>query len=264
MSLLITSYITDTQSSFYAMWAVETVKSAAIVIVMDILTAGKSDLWEEKSQSLGMNDMAFFASTTFIKSISHFYLIPLIEQDSAFHHYSLLVFIIKSFCFEIVFDLLHYWTHRIAHSNALVYKWIHKSHHKYNHPNAFTTFYMSPLDVSLTYCLPLAVSLYVVPLNRWQFNLMTTFLTYQEVGGHLNKQMAPTSSFAQCVWIPRILRIELHTEDHNLHHTKVICNFSKRFSLWDKVFGTYRSGIKSVIIADDDGNDTSRAGTTTA
>ena len=33
--------------------------------------------------------------------------------------------------------------------------------------------------------------------------------------------------------------MELYVEDHDLHHLKGNCNFSKRFSLWDRVFGTF-------------------------
>ena len=50
--------------------------------------------------------------------------------------------------------------------------------------------------------------------------------------------MRPTSSFPQCIWLPRLFNIELYTEDHDLHHSRNNCNYSKRFSLWDKIFKT--------------------------
>lgn len=36
-------------------------------------------------------------------------------------------------------------------------------------------------------------------------------------------------------WLPRLFNFQLKVEeDHDLH-----CNYSKRFTLWDKVFGTF-------------------------
>ena len=49
------------------------------------------------------------------------------------------------------------------------------------------------------------------------------------------------SCFPQFMWIPRYLNIDLNKADHFLHHIDSNCNFSKRFTLWDKIFGTYRS-----------------------
>jgi sterol desaturase/sphingolipid hydroxylase (fatty acid hydroxylase superfamily) len=40
--------------------------------------------------------------------------------------------------------------------------------------------------------------------------------------------------------LPKWLNIELYCEDHDIHHSVNNCNYSKRFSLWDKVFGTFK------------------------
>jgi sterol desaturase/sphingolipid hydroxylase (fatty acid hydroxylase superfamily) len=57
-----------------------------------------------------------------------------------------------------------------------------------------------------------------------QFNFLLVYKEYIEICG------------------PECLGIQLHTEDHDLHHTSSQCNYGKRFCLWDKVFGTYASG----------------------
>lgn len=36
-----------------------------------------------------------------------------------------------------------------------------------------------------------------------------------------------------------MLQIELRADDHQRHHIQASCNFSKRFSLWDKLLGTW-------------------------
>jgi sterol desaturase/sphingolipid hydroxylase (fatty acid hydroxylase superfamily) len=65
-----------------------------------------------------------------------------------------------------------------------------------------------------------------------------TYKTYIEIAGHCGKEIN-TPSFPQFIWIPRFFDMELYTANHDLHHSSNNCNYSKRFSLWDKVFGTY-------------------------
>jgi sterol desaturase/sphingolipid hydroxylase (fatty acid hydroxylase superfamily) len=130
----------------------------------------------------------------------------------------------------------------------MLYTNIHKTHHKFSNPTADTSFYMHPVDLVLSYSVPFIISSLIVPLDsQGQLHYIITYLTYQEIAGHLGKQMYPTSSFAQFIWLPRALDIELYTEDHDLHHKKLNCNFSKRFALWDKIFSTLdRSDLKTL------------------
>jgi sterol desaturase/sphingolipid hydroxylase (fatty acid hydroxylase superfamily) len=161
-----------------------------------------------------------------------------------------MVFIAKSFIFELIFDLFHYCAHRIFHAYPFLYRNIHKKHHEIVHPSAGTTFHMSIVDLLLGYSLPLLLCTQILNMSNYmsfsclEFNLMTVYLTYQEVGGHMGKYMSPTSSFPQCIWLPKLLGIELYTEDHDLHHTKVKYNFSKRFKIWDRIFNTYKSPLQ--------------------
>ena len=74
-----------------------------------------------------------------------------------------------------------------------------------------------------------------------QFNLIITYKLFIEISGHIGKKIYPTSCFSQFMWLPKLLEIELYTEDHDLHHSMNNCNYSKRFSFWDKLFGTYKS-----------------------
>ena len=80
--------------------------------------------------------------------------------------------------------------------------------------------------------------------SPWTLRYVTVYITYQEIAGHMGKRLYPTSSFVQCIWIPRFLGIELYVEeDHDLHLAKFVVNYSKRFNLFDRLFGTYESGI---------------------
>lgn len=152
--------------------------------------------------------------------------------------WAILPWVLKSFMFEIVFDGVHYVFHRLSHNSRLLYRF-HKTHHRYSAPTVWTTYYMHPIDLIMSYSVPFAVALCFVPFTRLELALTTVYLSYIEMAGHAGKRMFPTSSFAQCVWLPRAFNIQLYTEDHDLHHQLSNCNYSKRFTLWDRLLGTY-------------------------
>jgi sterol desaturase/sphingolipid hydroxylase (fatty acid hydroxylase superfamily) len=151
-------------------------------------------------------------------------------------------FIPTSFLFEFIFDFFHYWSHRILH-HKYFYKYAHKKHHKYLHPTTIITYFQDPLDLILTNTLPILFTLSLLPwISYKQFNFLLVYKEYIEICGHSGRYVYPTGSFGQFKWLPECLGIQLHTEDHDLHHTSSQCNYGKRFCLWDKVFGTYASG----------------------
>lgn len=151
-----------------------------------------------------------------------------------------LLFIPRSFVFELLFDFFHYWTHRFGHSHPIIYNNIHKLHHNSQLINAYNTFHHSLADIILTNGIPILLAMYLFPLPRFSLILFFWFKTIVEVSGHTGKDT--TSSFLQCIYLPRWLGIELYSRDHGLHHYNPRVNFSKRFSIWDKVFGTFKSG----------------------
>ena len=155
----------------------------------------------------------------------------------------LIYFIPVSFIFEIMFDLFHYITHRIMHHNFF-YKYSHKKHHKFPHPSSITTYYQHSFDIIITNVIPTFLTLYIMSqyicISYYMFTLINMYKTYIEIAGHCGKHLVNTASFPQFIWLPRIFNIELHTKDHDLHHSINNCNYAKRFSLWDKLFGTFK------------------------
>jgi len=151
-----------------------------------------------------------------------------------------LLFIPRTFIFELLFDFFHYWTHRFGHSHPLIYNYVHKLHHSDSLVNAYNTFHHTLADIILTNAVPILLAAYLFPLPRFTLTLFFWFKTIVEVSGHTGKDT--TSSFLQFIYLPRTLGIELYSRDHGLHHYNPNVNFSKRFSIWDKVFGTFKSG----------------------
>lgn len=161
--------------------------------------------------------------------------------------YSWLLFIPQTFAFEVVFDFGHYWAHRLVHSQPWLYKLSgHKTHHQVVHATPFSTFHQELVDSVLSNVLPYFAALLVldrglgVRFTPHQLLLALGLKTYVEVAGHAGVLDSRATSFPQCVWLPRTLGIALQTKDHDLHHTHGgRNNFAKRFTLFDKLFGTY-------------------------
>jgi sterol desaturase/sphingolipid hydroxylase (fatty acid hydroxylase superfamily) len=154
-----------------------------------------------------------------------------------------LYFIPLSFMFEIVFDLFHYITHRLAHTKY-IYKYIHKKHHEYHDDTTIlASFHQDPADLLLTNLLPLYLTSKIIPFSYPQYFTFLIYKSFIEISGHLGKTINSTS-FCQFVWLPKIFNIDLHNLDHYNHHIKNNCNYSKRFNLWDKVFGTFNKYSK--------------------
>lgn len=159
----------------------------------------------------------------------------------------LLYLIPISFLFEIIFDFFHYWTHRIIHQIPFLYKKIHKIHHTFSYPNVFIAYYQHPLDLVLTNLIPTLLSIWIlqdifsIQISYYLWSIINSYKTYIEICGHSGKNIPNTSGFPQCMWLVKMLKIELYTKDHDHHHSLNNCNYSKRFSLWDKIFGTFRN-----------------------
>lgn len=186
-----------------------------------------------------------FLTSTVMETVTHLFIkINVIQFDISRNiFYELIYFIPLSFFFEIILDFFHYFTHRLLHHKYL-YKFLHKKHHKFNHPIPIITFYQDPLDIIISNSLPTIISLKIIPnISYFQFNLIIIYKNFIEIMGHTGKKVYPNTSFVQFIWLTKWLNIQFYVEDHDLHHSLNNCNYSKRFSLWDKVFCTYKSTV---------------------
>ena len=178
-------------------------------------------------------------STTAIEAVTHLF----IKEKIINHTISsnLVYFIPISFAFEFILDFFHYGTHRLLH-HKYFYAYLHKKHHTFKHPISIISFYQDPIDLCITVSIPTILSLLLIPhVSYFEFQLLMVYKVFSEISGHTGKKLAPTGCFPQLIWLPRSLSIELYTEDHDSHHSLNNCNYAKRFSFWDKVFGTYRA-----------------------
>jgi sterol desaturase/sphingolipid hydroxylase (fatty acid hydroxylase superfamily) len=148
----------------------------------------------------------------------------------------LLLFIPVSFLFEILFDFFHYWAHRASHAIPWLSHY-HHIHHSHVHLEPISAFQHHPIDLFLTNVIPFVLTAHILPVSATTCLGILWFKALVEIGGHCGK-ILKTSSFPQCIWLPRFLGIALYSQHHAEHHRCGHRMFGKRFLLWDRVFGT--------------------------
>jgi len=218
-------------------------KTITILLITKYLQRNKEYITKRKETYTTTNYLLFITSM-FVETTTHYFITTFYNFNSSNFILDFITFIPISFVFEILYDFMHYWIHRLIHTNKTLYQYLHKIHHYKNTPTYLDTYYQHPIDLILSNSIPLIVS--ILLLNRLtylQFCLITVYKTAVEIAGHTGKKTYPTSSYPQFPWLPKYLQIELYTEDHDLHHRHLNCNYAKRFSFWDKMFGTYKPTI---------------------
>ncbi|KAG6610286.1 fatty acid hydroxylase [Phytophthora cinnamomi] len=151
-------------------------------------------------------------------------------------------FIPKSLLFEVVFDFFHFTMHWVCHYSTWLYKNVHKRHHLHLHPCPLSTYEQDGVDLCLTNVLPFCLAWGLsFPFSDFQLHLLFAYKTYVEVAGHSGLEIKGFS-FPQMPLVNNFTSICLRVHDHDLHHTHPRWNFAKRFSLWDKLFRTFRPG----------------------
>ena len=136
-----------------------------------------------------------------------------------------------------MFDFFHYCTHRLSHTIPFLYSLFHSFHHRHTQATIATTFEHKIGDLVITNMIPICFTTILIQPSDYFLCLWFGYKVLEEMYGHMEIS-THASSFPQCMWLPRFFHIELYSEQHALHHRKPSVNFSKRFMLWDKVFGT--------------------------
>lgn len=180
-----------------------------------------------------------YFTSTIVEVLTNYFIYKYYTFGSDNFIYDIIILIPISFVYEIIFDFFHYTMHRLEHTNNFLYKYIHKVHHTYSHPTTELTYYHHPLDLILTNTVPQYLTLCIIPkISKRIYNLIIIYKIFIEISGHAGKNVN-ACSFHQFIWLPKLLGIEMYTEDHDTHHKLNNCNYAKRFTLWDKFFNTY-------------------------
>jgi lathosterol oxidase len=123
-------------------------------------------------------------------------------------------------------DGLLYGAHRLLHRKAL-FRAIHRVHHRWTSPTAFTAAAMHPLEFALYQSIMLA------PLFFWPMHVagLVAVLVYQNTIALLDHSGVALGSVLPWQPPPRF---------HDDHHVHFHVNYGQTLGLWDRVFGTWR------------------------
>jgi Delta7-sterol 5-desaturase len=126
----------------------------------------------------------------------------------------------------VVTDCALYWAHRLMHRRAL-FRAIHRVHHRWTSPTAFTALAMHPAEFALYQGIMLA-PLFVLPIHAAG---LIVVLVYQNLIALIDHSGVDLGSAIP--WQPPA---RFHDDHHRYFHV----NYGQTLGLWDRVFGTWR------------------------
>ncbi|KAI5457887.1 C-5 sterol desaturase [Mariannaea sp. PMI_226] len=127
--------------------------------------------------------------------------------------------------FLLFTDFCIYWIHRYEH-HPLVYKFLHKPHHKWIMPTPFASHAFHPLD-GYAQSLPYHIFPFIFPLQKMAYVALFVFVNLWSVMIHDGEFVTdnPIINGAAC---------------HSLHHSRFEVNYGQFFTGFDRLGGTYR------------------------
>jgi lathosterol oxidase len=127
--------------------------------------------------------------------------------------------------FLLFTDLCIYWIHRYLH-HPLIYKRLHKPHHKWIMPTPYASHAFHPLD-GFSQSLPYHIFPFIFPLQKMAYVVLFVFVNFWSILIHDGEYMTnnPIVNGAAC---------------HSLHHSRFEVNYGQFFTAFDRLGGTYR------------------------
>lgn len=131
----------------------------------------------------------------------------------------------------LVYELAHYWYHRMVHRNDTLWRFLHQMHHSPESLDAWGAYYLAPSDVTMFVTLQTLVLGPILGLSVGSSMIAALFLTFNGIFQHANLHTP--------MWLGYIIQ---RPESHGIHHQRGVhaYNYSD-LPLWDMVFGTFRN-----------------------
>jgi lathosterol oxidase len=122
-------------------------------------------------------------------------------------------------------DFCIYWIHRALH-HPILYRRLHKPHHKWIMPTPFASHAFHPLD-GYSQSVPYHLFPFIFPLQKFAYIALFTFIQIWTVMIHDGEYVAnsPIINGAAC---------------HTMHHLYFNYNYGQFTTLWDRLGGSYR------------------------
>lgn len=137
--------------------------------------------------------------------------------------------------FLVFTDFCIYWIHRGLH-HPLVYKRLHKPHHKWIMPTPFASHAFHPLD-GFSQSIPYHLFPFLFPLNKFAYIALFLFIQIWTVMIHDGEYVAnsPIINGEAC---------------HTMHHLYFNYNYGQFTTLWDRLGGSYRKPNDELFVKD--------------
>ncbi|XP_035659978.1 lathosterol oxidase-like [Branchiostoma floridae] len=126
-------------------------------------------------------------------------------------------------------DMLIYWIHRGLH-HRLLYKTLHKPHHKWKVPTPFASHAFHPLD-GFAQSFPYHLYPFLFPLHKGLYLGLFIFVNIWTVSIHDGDFRVPDA-------LKPIVNGSAHHTDHHLFFDY---NYGQFFTLWDRIGGSFRA-----------------------
>lgn len=131
----------------------------------------------------------------------------------------------------VLHDSYFYWIHRFMHWRP-VFSWVHKVHHLSHTPSPFASLSFSPVEAVMQFGINL-IMIFLIPLHPLAIGLFAMYNTMINTIGHTGFEVVPPFFFRN--WF---FRYGLTVTHHDMHHSRMNCNYGLCFVFWDKLMGT--------------------------
>jgi len=164
----------------------------------------------------------------------------------------------KMVVYELFLDFGFYTQHRLWHTVPWLYRLVHKQHHTLTDVQrtgedpllkSWHTLNMDISEIVLILAIHIPCMAFVGicvfgshPLLRitgLDVSFVWGYVVLGEYTGHVDSSVAGTNAIPAGVIISFLFGLpHLGAQQHALHHNVVLCNYGKRFQVWDSLFGT--------------------------
>ncbi|KAK8844777.1 hypothetical protein IAR55_006627 [Kwoniella newhampshirensis] len=125
-------------------------------------------------------------------------------------------------------DFAIYWIHRLEH-HPLIYKHVHKPHHKWIVPTPYAALAFHPLD-GYAQSLPYHIFPFLFPLHKFAYLGLFVFVQFWTILIHDGDMISGH-------FLEKYINSPAH---HTLHHLYFTCNYGQYFTWADDYFESYR------------------------
>jgi sterol desaturase/sphingolipid hydroxylase (fatty acid hydroxylase superfamily) len=140
-------------------------------------------------------------------------------------------FVLSILVYLVMHDTYFYWIHRFMHWNP-VFRRVHRIHHLSHTPSPFASLSFSPAEAVLQFAINLIV-IFLIPLHPVAIGLFAIYNTIINTAGHTGFEIVP--DFFLRNWF---FKYGLTVTHHDMHHSRMNCNYGLCFVFWDRLMGT--------------------------